>query len=305
MAAVAISARGLTKFYGQNLALDRADLDVHAGEIFGFLGPNGAGKTTTIRILLDLIRPSSGKASVLGLDPQHDSVAIRDRIGYLPGEVSVYERMTGAEFLDYAASFHTRRDDALRARLAERLGIDLGKRLGRLSKGMKQKVAIIQALMHDTELLILDEPTSGLDPLAQHEFYDILREEQARGKTVFMSSHNLAEVERVCARVAIIRAGRVILTGDVQELKRRKKRVIDVSFTDDVAEEELVFPNVSDLVAVRNTGKHFRFAVVGDLNPILGLFARHQVQGLSVEDASLEDIFMEYYSQDEDEKKQA
>jgi beta-exotoxin I transport system ATP-binding protein len=199
--AAAIRAEHLTKFYGEARGILELDLEVQEGEIFGFLGPNGAGKTTTIRLLLDLIRPSSGRAEVFGLETRRDAVAIRRRIGYLPGDLRLYERLTGRELLDYFG--HLRGLDGLGngPALAERLAVEIDRPVRDLSRGNRQKIGLLQAFMHQPDLLILDEPTSGLDPLIQQVFYDLVREATAEGRTVFLSSHNLAEVQHVADRV--------------------------------------------------------------------------------------------------------
>ncbi|MEX2133535.1 MAG: ABC transporter ATP-binding protein, partial [Acidimicrobiia bacterium] len=214
----AIVTRGLTKSYGDTLALDNLDLEVRSGEVFGFLGPNGAGKTTTIRLLLDVLRPDSGSASVLGLDPQTEGVEMRRRVGYLPGDFATDGRQTPREFLTYLANLRGGVSMARIDSLAERLELDLDTKIGSLSKGNRQKVGLVQAFMHVPELLILDEPTSGLDPIMAHEFLEMVAEAKEEGQTVFMSSHILSEVQRGADRAGIIRKGRLIAIDDVDEL---------------------------------------------------------------------------------------
>ena len=229
--APAIELRGVVKSYGETRALRGINLRVEAGRIFGFLGPNGAGKTTTIRILLDLIRPDEGEARVLGRDCQRESVDVRLNIGYVPGELRLYEGMRGDEFLDYIDSFRPKkRDGIFRTQLCERLGLDASKHIRTLSKGNRQKVGLVQALMHRPEVLLLDEPTSGLDPLVQEEVVRILEETVAEGRTVFFSSHVLSEVDRIAQTVAIIRAGEIVAVEDVARLKSRSVHVIEVTF---------------------------------------------------------------------------
>lgn len=284
----------LTKYYGRSRGIVDVDLQVREGEVFGFLGPNGAGKTTTIRLLLSFIRATSGRATVFGLDAGSDTLTIKERVGYIPGDVRLYEEMTGAAFLDYMAGFRPARKDR-RRELAERLGINLSVRLKQASRGMKQKVAIIQAFTHDPDLLILDEPTSGLDPLVQNDFYGLLKEEQRRGKTVFLSSHILSEVEKVCDRVAIIRDGRIEVVEDIHSLKARRVKVMDVTFISELSPAAL---QVSGVTAVEGSGRHYRVSVKGDVNPVLQAVARHPVENLTFTDASLEDIFLEFYARD-------
>ena len=227
----AIRLRRLTKDYGPVRALTELDLTVERGEIFRFLGPNGAGKTTTIRILLDLIRPTAGSAEVLGLDAQRDSVRVRRRTGYLPSDPRMYERMSGLDYFALVARLRDERvDTTYRDRLVERLQLDPTRHIGALSRGNRQKVGIVQALMLRPELLVLDEPTSGLDPLMQEEVEELLREAAAEGRTVFFSSHDLAEVEQVCSRVAMLRAGRVVDVFDLAERRRIAAQRITVTF---------------------------------------------------------------------------
>lgn len=205
MSEAAILTEDLTKRYGKHQALDGLDLVVRRGEVFGFLGPNGAGKTTTIRLLLDLIRPTAGRVEVLGMDPRRQGREVRRRVGYLPGKLALYDRLTGREVLTYLGHLRDGVDWAHADSLARRLDLDLNRPIGALSRGNKQKVGLVQALMHRPELLILDEPTGGLDPLVQREFHRLVREASGEGRTVFLSSHVLGEVERVADRVGIIR----------------------------------------------------------------------------------------------------
>src|SRR5829696_3251273 len=214
----------LTKFYGKHLGLDGLDLEVRSGEVYGFLGPNGAGKTTTIRLLLDLIRPTSGHLELLGGDPRRDGVALRRRIGYLPGDFIVEGRQSARELLTYLGNLRGGVSGSRIAELAGRLDLDLDTRIRSLSKGNRQKVAVVQAFMHQPELLILDEPTSGLDPLLQQTFLDMVREARAAGQTVFMSSHVMSEVQQTADRVGIVREGRMVTVERVEELRERAIR---------------------------------------------------------------------------------
>ena len=314
----AIVVENLTKFYGRTRGVEELSLEVREGEIFGFLGPNGSGKTTAIRILLDFIRPTRGRATVLGLDAQRDSMEVRRRVGYLPGEPGLYDHMTGEEYLAYMASFrsgggrggrgarggagspngHDRRAVAARrADLSRRLDIDLGRRIKTLSRGMKQKVAIIQAFMHGADLLVLDEPTSGLDPLMQHVFYGILEEERAAGRTVFMSSHVLSEVERVCDRVAIIRGGRIALLEVVEDLKRKRIKKVHATFAGPIEAGSLSLPGVRDLtVKPSGAGAVAEFRVEGGAVPaVVRALGSLPLADMVIENPSLEDIFFEFF----------
>ncbi|HXR27633.1 MAG TPA: ABC transporter ATP-binding protein, partial [Candidatus Baltobacteraceae bacterium] len=226
----AILIEGLAKDYGPVQAVQALDLEVHRGEVFGFLGPNGAGKTTTIRCLLDLLRPTAGRITVLGLDPRRDGIALRRRLTYMPGELRLPERMTAAGLVAAIGRLRGGFDTRRRDELATRLDLDLGRRMRDLSSGNRRKVALLLAFLADAELLILDEPTNGLDPLMQREFLRLVREARARGTTIFLSSHVLSEVQRAADRVAVLRQGRVVAVGGVDELRRRARQRIDVWF---------------------------------------------------------------------------
>ena len=299
----AISAEGLTKHYGGGRrapaaepvrALDDVSLEVREGEIFGFLGPNGAGKSTFIRLLLGFLHPTAGRASVLGLDSERDSVAIRGRVGYLPGGIALYDGLTGERQLDYLEEL-AGRPSARRAELCERL--ELGERTLRrpirdYSRGMRQKIGIVQALQHDPELAILDEPSEGLDPLMQRAFYDILDRFKADGGTVFFSSHVLSEVERVCDRVAIVRDGRLVTVEDVGTLLEKRRRQVEIRFAGPAPDLSAV-PGVSD-VAI--DGDRLSCALEGDPRPFLAALQGVPVADLTIETARLEDAFLELYA---------
>ena len=297
MADAAILTEGLTKSYGASRGIEDVSFAVRRGEVFGFLGPNGAGKTTTIRVLLDLIRPTRGRAVVLGLDARRESRRIRERVGYLPGELAVYDRMSAGDFLRYAANLRGGRGADRAQALAERLRLDLSKPVRALSRGNKQKVGLVQAFMHDPDLLVLDEPTGGLDPLMQQEFNRMVREAAARGQTVFLSSHVLPEVEAVCDRVGIIREGRLVAVEDVAALKARAVRRLEVHFASPVPADEFAgVPGVRDVAA---RGSVVEGTVVGSLDAFVKAISRHEVVNVVTREPSLEDVFLSYYGERE------
>jgi ABC-2 type transport system ATP-binding protein len=303
----AVATRGLSKHYGHRRtlrgrpagvieALSDLDLEVRAGEIFGFLGPNGAGKTTLIRLLLGYLHPSAGSASVLGLDTERDGLAIRSRTGYLPGGIALYDSMSGADLLDYLCRLY-RRTPSRRAALAERLEMSaatLRRPVRDYSRGMRQKLGIIQALQHDPELAILDEPTEGLDPLMQRAFYDVLDEIKREGRTIFFSSHILSEVERVCDRVAIVRRGRLVALHDVSRLLARRKRHVEMRLSGPPPLLEGV-PGVS---GVRVHEGLVTCELEGAVGPFLAALDGAAISDLTIEPAHLEEAFLEYYAEE-------
>jgi beta-exotoxin I transport system ATP-binding protein len=289
----AIDTKGLTKFYGEERGIEDLDLEVEAGEVFGFLGPNGAGKTTTIRLLLDLIRPTRGDARALGLDTQTDSLEIRRRSSYLPGELSLPERRTARQFLSHLARVRRMRQIATIEELGGLLGLDLDRRMGELSKGNKQKVGVVAAFMHDPELLILDEPTSGLDPLRQRDVLALIRERAAKGRTVFLSSHELGQVEHVAHRVGIIRDGRLIAVEEVSTLRHRALRRVEVRFDGDVSIEG--FDRIEGVRDVAIADGVVRLHVQGPMDALIKVLARYPVQTMTSEEPELDEIFLTYY----------
>ncbi len=293
MDGVAVKAEKLTKFYGRTRGVVDLDLEVRRGEVFGYLGPNGAGKTTTIRLLLDLIRPTRGRAEVLGLDSRRDGVAIRGRIGYLPGELALYDRMTGGELLRYLANLRGGADWGYVESLAERLQCDLSARIKSLSKGNKQKIGLIQAFIHHPELLVLDEPTSGLDPLMQHEFHRLVREMTEEGTTFFISSHNLPEVERISDRVGIVREGTLVAVDDVDSLKRKALRRLEIHFASPVPRE--AFAGIAGVRDLAVDGVTLRCTVAGSVDALIKAAARFEVLNVVSPEVSLEEIFIDYY----------
>ena len=291
-----IEVHGLTRYYGKYRGIVDVTFTVNEGEVFGFLGPNGAGKTTTIRQLMGLIKPTSGTARIFGLDCWADAAAVKARVGYLPGEIHLYEKMTGAEFLDFMGAFRGGKSRRRRDELAERLDIDLSRTIRHLSKGNRQKLAIIQALMHEAPLLILDEPTSGLDPLKQIDFLDLIREERARGVTVFLSSHLLDEVDRIADRVGIIREGRLVAIEDMEQLKRKWERHLSLILREPVAPERFTALDGVVVESVADEGRHLERGVRGPVQPLLRLLAELPVEDFTFAPADLERVFLRFYS---------
>ena len=289
-----IETAGLTKRFGSLTAVDALDLRVEAGEVFGFLGPNGAGKSTTIRLLLDLIRPSSGTARLFGLDCRADAAAIHRRVGLVPSEVAMPPDLTATRYLAYRDDLRGLDTAAAQEALAERLGADLGRRLREMSTGNRQKVALIQALAHDPDLIILDEPSRGLDPLVQHVLHELLRERVDQGAAVFLSSHSLAEVDRTADRVGIIRSGRLIAVEPLDSIKARAARTIELELSGPVDPEVFVaLEGVDDIVLV---GSRLSARVRGSADEFLRLaLAESEVLSVRSVDADLEDVFLEYY----------
>jgi ABC-2 type transport system ATP-binding protein len=288
-----IEIEQLRKFYkGGYRGVDGVDLAIHAGEIFGFLGPNGAGKTTTIRILLDLIRADSGSARVFGLDVHEDSVAIRRRTGYLPGEMGLYEEVIAQEMVDYFGALCGSMEIGIVKELKERLGIDLSRRIREYSKGNKQKLGILLAFLFDPELVILDEPTASLDPLLQNEFYAFLAEESRKGRTVFMSSHVLSEVERVCDRVGIIRDGRIVAVERIEALKAKMGQLVTVEFEEKFDSATLKIPGVARMDV---NGCTLRLHVTGNHDAVLKALSQYKIKKFLAKEYSLDDLFLEYY----------
>jgi ABC-2 type transport system ATP-binding protein len=292
MAAI-IRTEKLTKWYGTHRGVIDVDLEIQAGEVFGFLGPNGAGKTTTIRLILDHIRPTSGRATVFGIDTTVDPVAVHRRIGYLPGEFTLYDRLTGGQTLQYFANLRGGVDPAYQASLVERFDLDPSRRFKEYSKGNKQKVGLVIALQHRPDLLILDEPTAGLDPLVQQTFFSILREAVAEGRTAFLSSHILSEVEKSCDRVAIIRDGRLARVDRVDALRDLAHHQVEIRFTGPVPASAFeALPGVSD-VAI--TDHVLRLRVTGPITPVVQAAARFELLDFVSHEPSLEETFLAQY----------
>jgi ABC-2 type transport system ATP-binding protein len=294
---LALRAEELVKDYGKTRALAGVSLAVEPGEVFGFIGPNGAGKSTTIRILLDLLRPTSGVVEVFGQNPRAGGPELRRRIGYLPGELVLPAKRKAGEYLGHLANLRGGLGTDLIEPLSKRLGLDLDKTIKSLSKGNKQKVGVVQAFMHRPDLLILDEPTSGLDPLLQQEVMALLREATAQGSTVFMSSHVLSEVEEIASRVGILRSGRMVDVDSIDELRRRAGQEVHLRFASPVMAREFTsLPGVSDVVVRDST---VSLVLRGEPNALLKTAARHHVVGWSAQNRDLEELFLDFYRTEE------
>jgi ABC-2 type transport system ATP-binding protein len=290
-----IEVRGLVKRYGGFQALHGIDLEVERGEVFGFIGPNGAGKTTLIRTALDLIRPSEGEVRVFGLDSRRDARRIHARSGYVPGDLALWDRLTGRQALAHLTGLRGGAGAERVEPLAQRLDVDLDRRISDLSKGNREKIGLIQAFMHEPDLVILDEPTSGLDPLVQQEVFAIVDEVKERGATVFFSSHHLDEIERIADRVGAVREGRMVAVDTVAGLKARAARRIEVVFGEPVAAEE--FAQLDGVRDVRASGRHLHMVTAGPIDPVLKAVARHRVESLSAPEPELEEVFLGLYRQ--------
>jgi ABC-2 type transport system ATP-binding protein len=288
-----IQTERLTKYYGKHRGIIEVDLEVREGEAFGFLGPNGAGKTTMIRTLLDHIRPTSGRATVFGIETTVDPVAIHRRLGYLPGEFVLYDKLTGGQTIEYFANLRGNVDPLYQADLIARLDVDPSRKFREYSKGNKQKIGLVIALQHRPDLLLLDEPTSGLDPLVQQEFYAVIREAKAEGRTVFLSSHILSEVERTCDWVAIIRDGRLARVDRTEALRDLAHHQVELVFTSEVPVAEFTaLPGVSDIVAEDHT---LRMRVSGSITPVVRAAARYDLADFVSREPSLEETFLAEY----------
>ncbi len=288
-----IRTEQLTKSYGPHRGIIDINLEIHEGEVFGFLGPNGAGKTTTIRTVLDLIRPTSGKAFVFGIESTVDPVSIHRRVGYIPGEFTLYDRLTGGQTIQYFANLRGGVDRSYQTELIERFDVDPTRKFKELSKGNKQKIGLVIALQHRPELLILDEPTSGLDPLVQQSFYSLVREAKAEGRTVFLSSHILSEVERTCDRVAIIRDGRLAKVDRVEALRDMAHHEVELRFVDGVPAGAFDgLPGVSEVRVEDNT---MRMRVSGPITPVVQAAAKYELLDFVSREPTLEETFLAQY----------
>src|SRR5438477_6736088 len=292
----AIETRKLTKYYGKGRGIIDLDLRVEAGEVFGFLGPNGAGKTTTIRLLMDLIRPTSGSAAIFGKDVREESVAIKAQLGYLPGELALWNNLTGRQILVFLGNLRGGIEPKTIETLAERLQLDLDKEFREYSRGNKLKVGVVQAFMHKPRLLILDEPTSGLDPLNQQEFFSMVSEARQGGATIFLSSHVLSEVEHTCDRVGIIREGRLVRVGSVREVVAEKlfhiTLALGVPTNEGIVRDFASLPSVTQVTSTDHT---LQFVVKGDVDPVMKKAAEYPVLSMTSHEPTLEEAFLTYY----------
>lgn len=286
-----IETKNLTKYYGKSVGIKDVSINVEEGEIFGFIGPNGAGKSTTIRLLMSLIYPTSGEAKLFGKDAIECGPEVRKEIGYLPSEIFYYEKMKVIDLLKYSASFYDKDCTIRMKELAEIMELDLNRRIEDLSYGNKKKVGIVQGLLHEPKLIILDEPTGGLDPLMQQKFFNIIKEENRKGATIFFSSHILGEVQELCNRVAIIRSGSIVEVEDIKTLRENNYKKIAISGED-------LNKDIFDLNGVTKLTKEddeIRFFYKGDINSITGAISSVKVKDVSIEEPTLEEIFMHYY----------
>ncbi len=293
----AIEVKNLIKHYGKTKAVDDISFSVEEGEIFGYLGQNGAGKTTTISCLMDFLRPDSGHIQILNKDAQKEAVELKRQIGYLSDTLALYDKWNGKQHFAYINhlndSTHTKEKISSTKDLIKRLDFDPHTKAGKLSTGNRQKLGLILALMHRPKLLILDEPTNGLDPIMQNTFYELLKEFRAEGSTVFMSSHNLTEIEKVSDRVGIIRAGKMVTTENIETLKQKRLYSINVAFADPIQKEEL---KAAGIEVREETPTGFSLHVSGDIEPALKTLSNYKIKNLEIKRASLESIFLEYYA---------
>jgi len=290
-----IDITDLTKTYGKSRGIEHVNLQINKGEIFGFIGPNGAGKSTTIRILLNLIFPTSGSARIMGMDVIRDTKKIKQLIGYIPSDANAYPSMDVEEFLTYCLRFYQAENGINRiAELSELFELDVKRKIADLSMGNRKKVSIIQSLLHNPKLLILDEPTTGLDPLMQSKFFELLRQENQKGMTIFLSSHILNEVQMLCKRVAIIKDGKIIKLEDIETLRRKQLKKVSIEFDDSVISKKFNLKGIESVIA--HVDNIFSFMYAGDINEMVGLLAGMKIVNLTIEEPSLEEIFMHYYN---------
>lgn len=289
----AIAVEGLSKYYGDVRGVEDITLRIREGEIFGFLGPNGAGKSTLIRVLMGFLKPTAGSARMLGYEvtDREQLIAAKRDIGHIPGDFHFYEQLTGETVLDYYAAF---RGDDRREELLDLFSVPLDRKVGAYSRGNLQKLAIVQAFMHDPRLVIMDEPTSGLDPLAQNTLYEFLEAEQERGVTTFFSSHILSEVRRICDRVGIIRQGQLVALEDIHELLAKSGKVVHVDLAESVDPDAFAFDGIIDANA---SNGHLKLVISGNYDRLVDELAPYTIEDLEVRETSLEDVFMHFYGE--------
>ena len=285
-----IEVKNLKKHFGKTKALDGVSFSVKKGEIFGFLGPNGAGKTTTIRCMMDFIHPNSGQIKILGLDAHSGSRELKEKISYLSGDNRLYDNWTGLEHIKFLEN--VRHKKSIASALVKRLGLNTKMKFKNLSSGNKQKLGLVLALMFEPELVILDEPTVGLDPLLQNVVYDILKDFQAKGSTIFMSSHNLAEVEHVCSRAAVIKAGKIIAVEDIEKLRGKRMHLATIIFIGKYKKSDFIFDGVE---VRKELPDGLVLNIKGEINPLIQKLSKYKIKDLEITHASLEEVFLEFY----------
>lgn len=290
----AIETNNLCKSYGKARGIIDVNLKIECGEVFGFIGPNGAGKSTTIRTILNFIFPTSGSAKILGFDCIKDSKKIKELIGYLPSEVNYYDDMKISNLLEYSGKFYNKDCSKRIKELSDIFEVDSSKKINELSLGNKKKVGIIQALLHEPKLIILDEPTSGLDPLMQKTFFEVLKEENKKGATIFFSSHILSEVQEMCNKVAIIKEGKILKTEEISILRDAQFKKVMVNFNDEISSI-----NIPGAINTVKLGASVKFLYNGDINNLIDNLHKNKIKNLTIEEPSLEEIFMHYYAKED------
>jgi ABC-2 type transport system ATP-binding protein len=294
MSAPIIDITDLSKFYGRARGIEHVNLEIEEGEIFGFIGPNGAGKSTTIRILLNLIFPTGGSARIMGMDVIKATKSIKRQVGYVPSDGNPYGSMDVHEFLSYCIRFYGVQNGEHRiAELSELFELDRSRTIAELSMGNRKKVSIVQSLLHSPKLLILDEPTMGLDPLMQAKFFELMRSENQKGMTIFFSSHTLSEVQMLCKRVAIIKEGKIITLEDIETLRNKQLKRVHILFGEQVGEQDFSIHGIDRIIT--RLGNMLSFMYSGDINELVGSLAGRKILNLTIEEPSLEEIFLHYY----------
>jgi len=289
-----ITTNDLTKFYGKARGIERVNLEINEGEIFGFIGPNGAGKSTTIRILMNMIFPTDGNARIMGMDVIRETKKIKRIVGYIPSDASAYSYMNVHDFLSYCIRFHQLQNGEQRiTELSDLIELDLKRKIADLSMGNRKKVSIVQSLLHNPRLLILDEPTTGLDPLMQSVFFELLRAENSKGMTVFFSSHILSEVQMLCKRVAIIKEGKIIQVEDIENLRRKQLKKVHIEFEDQGKKDNFSIAGTEHVIF--GSGNTLSFMYSGNVNELISRLSGNKIINLMIEEPSLDEIFMHYY----------